>query len=94
MEQVASAEPVALICALFDVPRSCFYAYRQRRHRVDAARMAIRSRVHELFIQSRSSAGSRSIVGMLHAQGAVIGRFKVRRLMNVSGRPAPSFRFY
>lgn len=85
MEQVASAEPVALICALFDVPRSCFYAYRQRRHRVDAARMAIRSRVHELFVQSRSSAGSRSIVGMLHAQGAVIGRFKVRRLMNELG---------
>lgn len=43
--------------------------------------MSPRSRVHELFIESRSSAGSRSIVGMMREQGIAIGRFKVSRLM-------------
>lgn len=74
-----------MLCALFDVPRSCFYAYRQRRERVDTARMALRSRVHELFVASRSSAGSRSIMGMLREQGEMIGRFKVSRLMDELG---------
>lgn len=74
-----------MLCALFDIPRSCFYAYRQRKGRVDTVRMALRSRVHELFVESRSSAGSRSIMGMLREQGAMIGRFKVSRLMDELG---------
>ncbi len=45
----------------------------------------MRSRVHELFVESRSSAGSRSIVGMMREQGAMIGRFKVGRLMDELG---------
>lgn len=47
--------------------------------------MALRSRVHELFVESRSSAGSRSIMGMLREQGATIGGFKVSRLMDELG---------
>ncbi|SIT65150.1 putative transposase [Burkholderia sp. b14] len=43
--------------------------------------MALRSRVHELFVQSRSSAGSRSIMSMMREEGTAIGRFKVSRLM-------------
>jgi putative transposase len=43
--------------------------------------MALRSRVHELFVESRSSAGSRSIMGMMREDGVVIGLFKVSRLM-------------
>jgi putative transposase len=74
-----------MLCELFDTPRSCFYAYRHRRERVDVARMALRSRVHELFVESRSSAGSRSIMGMLREQGAMIGRFEVSRLMDELG---------
>jgi putative transposase len=74
-----------MLCELFDIPRSCFYEYRRRRERVDVARMALRSRVHELFVESRSSAGSRSIMGMLREQGATIGRFKVSRLMDELG---------
>jgi putative transposase len=41
--------------------------------------------VDELFTQSRSSAGSRSIVSMLRESGVEIGRFKVRRLMQEQG---------
>jgi len=70
-----------LVCAAFDVSRSCLYAYRARVRSVDSERMALRSRVHKLFIESRSSAGSRSIMSMMREQGTVIGRFKVSRLM-------------
>ncbi|VVE89275.1 transposase [Pandoraea bronchicola] len=56
-------------------------SYRQRRLRVDPMRMAQHSRVHELFVESRSSAGSRSIMGMMREQGIAIGRFKVSRSM-------------
>jgi transposase-like protein len=41
----------------------------------------LRSRVSELFTQSRSAAGSRSIVLMMKEDGMQIGRFKVRKLM-------------
>ena len=45
----------------------------------------LRSRIHELFVESRSSAGSRSIIGMMREDGVVIGRFKVSRLMEELG---------
>jgi putative transposase len=40
------------------------------------------SRVNELFTQSRSAAGSRSIMLMMKEDGMQIGRFKVRKLMS------------
>ena len=81
IDQLGQTEPMALVCALFGVTRSCLYAHRQRRGRIDTPRMALRSRVHQLFVDSRSSAGSRSIMGMMREQGSAIGRFKVGRLM-------------
>jgi putative transposase len=74
-----------MVCAVFDVPRSCLYAYRARSRRPNTKRMALRSRVHELFVESRSSAGSRSIMGMMREDGIAIGRFKVSRLMEELG---------
>lgn len=65
----------------FDVTRSCYYAYRARRHRVDARRVALRSQVNLLFNESRGAAGSRSILGMMHENGVLIGRFQVLCLM-------------
>jgi putative transposase len=41
----------------------------------------LHSRVNELFTQSRSAAGSRSIMLMMKEDGMQIGRFKVRKLM-------------
>ena len=70
-----------MVCAAFDIARSCYYAQRIKRRRVDARRLALRSRVNQLFSQSRSSAGSRSIVCMMRDEGEMIGRFKVRNLM-------------
>ncbi len=74
-----------MVCSAFDVPRSCYYAHRLRRRRVDARRFALRSRVNELFSKSRGSTGSLSILGMLREDGVENGRFRVRRLMRELG---------
>ncbi len=74
-----------MVCSAFDVARSCYYVHRLRRRRVDARRVALRSQVNQLFSQSRGSAGSRSILGMLREEGVTIGRFRVRRLMRELG---------
>ena len=70
---------------MFDVARSCLYAHRERARHIDVERMALRGRVHELFVESRSSAGSRSIMGMMREEGTAIGRIKVTRLMEELG---------
>ena len=70
---------------MFDVARLCLYKHRERTRHIDVERMALRSRVHELFVESRSSAGSRSIMGMMREEGTAIGRSKVSRLMEELG---------
>ncbi|MGP9825255.1 IS3 family transposase [Ectopseudomonas khazarica] len=85
IDQLSERESVEVVCSAFDVVRSCYYAHRLRRWRVDARRIALRSQVNQLFNQSRGSAGSRSILGMLREDGVSIGRFRVRRLMRELG---------
>jgi len=77
--------PVEMVCHAFDISRSSYYEYRQRRKHVDVERLALKAQVNRLFTKSRSSAGSRTIKGMLNDHGVVIGRFKVRRLMSELG---------
>ncbi|HEP9575229.1 TPA: IS3 family transposase, partial [Pseudomonas aeruginosa] len=85
IDQLSEQESVEVVCSAFDVARSCYYVHRLRRLRVDARRVALRSQVNQLFSQSRGSAGSRSILGMLREEGVTIGRFRVRRLMRELG---------
>ncbi|WP_447864917.1 IS3 family transposase [Pseudomonas aeruginosa] len=85
IDQLSEQESVEVVCSAFDVARSCYYVHRLRRRRVDARRVALRSQVNQLFSQSRGSAGSRSILGMLREEGVTIGRFRVRRLMRELG---------
>ncbi|MBH9547532.1 IS3 family transposase [Pseudomonas aeruginosa] len=85
IDQLSEQESVEVVCSAFDVARSCYYVHRLRRRRVDAHRVALRSQVNQLFSQSRGSAGSRSILGMLREEGVTIGRFRVRRLMRELG---------
>ncbi|MCP3848599.1 IS3 family transposase [Pseudomonas aeruginosa] len=85
IDQLSEQESVEVVCSAFDVARSCYYVHRLRRRRVDARRVALRSQVNQLFNQSRGSAGSRSILGMLREEGVTIGRFRVRRLMRELG---------
>ncbi|WP_152989326.1 IS3 family transposase [Pseudomonas aeruginosa] len=85
IDQLSEQESVEVVCSAFDVAWSCYYVHRLRRRRVDARRVALRSQVNQLFSQSRGSAGSRSILGMLREEGVTIGRFRVRRLMRELG---------
>jgi len=73
--------PLNLVCELFDVKRSSYYARCQSARTIDAERLVLRATVKEKHRISRGSAGSRSIVSMLATDGIRIGRFKVRRLM-------------
>lgn len=74
-----------MLCATFDINRSCYYEHRKRAKRVDVERIKLRALVNEFFNKSRSSAGSRTLQGNLNERGISIGRFKVRKLMNELG---------
>jgi len=74
-----------LVCEAFDISRSSYYEYRQRRSHIDVERLALKAQVNHLFTKSRSSAGSRTIKDMLSDEGITVGRFKVRRLMSELG---------
>jgi len=66
---------------VFEITHSSYYAHRLRRRTPDVERLRLRSRVSELFSQSRSAAGSRSILSLMRDDGEQLGRFKVRSLM-------------
>ncbi|QVQ76632.1 IS3 family transposase [Pseudomonas lundensis] len=85
IHQLSAHEPVESLCEVFEVTRSTYYAHRLRRRSAGIERIRLRSRVNELFTQSRSAAGSRSIVSMMQEDGEQIGRFKVRGLMRELG---------
>ncbi|NWO04511.1 MAG: IS3 family transposase [Alteromonadaceae bacterium] len=85
IDQLSEQVPVEMVCNAFDISRSNYYDYRQRRKYVDVERLDLKAQVNRLFTKSRSSAGSRTIKGMLNDDGVAIGRFKVRRLMNELG---------
>ena len=69
------------LCSIFEVPRSTYYGYRNRKRRIDSERIRLRIKVAEIFNISRQSAGSRTIVDKMREEGESIGRYKVRRLM-------------
>ena len=69
------------LCSIFEVPRSTYYDYRNRKRKIDSERVRLRIKVAEIFNISRQSAGSRTIMDRMREEGELIGRFKVRRLM-------------
>lgn len=71
-----------LLYSVFEVTRSCYYAHCRKRRTPDVERLVLHARVNELFTQSCSAAGSRSIMFMMREDGIKIGRFKVRKLMS------------
>jgi transposase InsO family protein len=85
------AYPVTVLCAVMRVSRSGFYDYLDRynpdnNNRPEEAEL--RSRIKEIFDQSRASYGSRRIVKELDNDGRKIGRYKVRRIMRQMGLKA------
>ena len=81
INQLSVHEPIDWLCKVFEINRSSYYAHRLKRRTPDVERLRLRSRVSELFSQSRSAAGSRSILSLMRDDGEQLGRFKVRSLM-------------
>jgi len=74
-----------MVCHAFDINRSSYYEYRQRRSRVDVERLALKAQVKRLFTKSRRSAGSRTIKKLPNDESVTIGRLKARRLISELG---------
>jgi putative transposase len=80
IHSLKEAYPVALMCALADVPRSSYYAFTQPRSQrprspelLDAAR--------QIHAESRCSYGRRRMAQALQRQGHAVGRYRARTLM-------------
>tara|TARA_R100000935_G_scaffold25172_1_gene44914 strand:+ start:336 stop:1193 length:858 start_codon:yes stop_codon:yes gene_type:complete len=85
IDRLSEHEPVELVCEAFGISRSSYYDSRRRRKQIDPEKLMLRSKVNQLFNESRSSAGSRTIMGSMREEGYQIGRFKVRSLMRDLG---------
>jgi putative transposase len=75
--------PVAVLCEVFEVSRSGFYAYLQRQAAspVDREEVELIARVKAIAAQTGQSDGSRRMAKQLQAEGFAVGRCKARRLM-------------
>ena len=74
--------PVVHLCRLLEVQRSAYYGWREQPGKViPVQELAMRRRMKELFMASRSSLGSRTMMKNLRQEGFEIGREWTRRLM-------------
>jgi putative transposase len=79
--------PVAVLCEVFEVSRSGFYAYLQRHaaSTIDRQEVELVARVKAIAAQTGQSYGSRRMAKALQAEGVMVGRCKARRLMKEAG---------
>ncbi|WP_256590812.1 MULTISPECIES: IS3 family transposase [unclassified Pseudomonas] len=73
--------PTAILCRVFDVKRSSFYEWIQRRAKPRIKREELKGKVVELHSESREAMGSRTISKNLQANNIPAGRGLVRTLM-------------
>ncbi|MEJ5061951.1 IS3 family transposase, partial [Pseudomonas sp. MYb330] len=73
--------PTAIVCRVFDVKRSSFYEWIQRRTKLRLSREELKSKVVELHSESREAMGSRMISKGLKSQNIAVGRELARTLM-------------
>jgi putative transposase len=73
--------PTAIVCRVFDVKRSSFYEWLQRRAKPRIEREELRAKVVELHSESREAMGSRTISKHLKAENIAVGRALARVLM-------------
>jgi putative transposase len=78
---------VSILCEVLDVGRSGYYDYveRQKKTRIDAEALQLRSRVQAIHAETAQSYGSRRMAKQLQDEGFAVGRYKVRRLMKEVG---------
>ncbi len=66
----ANHYPVNLLCQMLNVKRSTYYDWGARPTKVmGQEELALRQRMQSLFIASRESLGSRTLLENLHAEG-------------------------
>ncbi|MGT5469215.1 IS3 family transposase [Escherichia coli] len=75
--------PVRVLCHLFGIHRSVYYA--QVKRPVNVQRIELRSRVRAFHALSCGAVGSRAICQMLRQSGVDAGRWLARRLMRECG---------
>ncbi|PBJ16878.1 Integrase core domain protein [Pseudomonas sp. ACN8] len=73
--------PTAIVCRVFEVKRSSFYEWLQRRTKPRIRREELKLKVVELHSESREAMGSRMISKGLQSQNIAVGRDLVRTLM-------------
>lgn len=73
--------PTAIVCRVFDVKRSSFYEWIQRRTKLRLRREELKLKVVELHSESREAMGSRMISQGLKSQNIAVGRSLARALM-------------
>jgi putative transposase len=79
--------PVAVLCEVFEVSRSGFYAYLHRcaTPPIDREDVELVARVKAMAAKTGHSSGSRRVAKQLQAEGGAVGRGKARRLMRDAG---------
>jgi len=85
--------PTAIVCRVFDVKRSSFYEWLQRRAKPRIEREELRAKVVELHSESREAMGSRTISKHLKAENIAVGRALARVLMreaNIVSKTTPA----
>ena len=78
-------ETVELLCDVFDVSRSSYYDHLARKKIIKPEEISLKAMIKKRFVDSRQSAGSRTIVAGLKEDGIKVGRFKVSRIMRDMG---------
>ena len=85
IDQLSEHEPVNQVCRALGVKRSSYYDYRRNKSRKTPERARLKTKVNQAFRESRSSAGTRTIKGLLAEEGIHVGRYLIGRLMNEQG---------
>jgi transposase InsO family protein len=74
--------PVTVLCRVMGVYRSPYYDWKARGAKViPAEELLLRRRMKALFVASRDSLGSRTLMNNLQGEGFAVGRYKVRTRM-------------
>jgi putative transposase len=77
--------PQQALLKAFEVARSTYQYHCKQVNKTSNHEEALRQKVQQIYTDSRGSAGSRVVSGMLKQQGESVGRYKARRLMKSLG---------
>jgi putative transposase len=77
--------PQQALLKAFEMARSTYQYHCNKVNQRSSHEQALRQKVQQIYKNSRGSAGSRVVSGMLKQQGESVGRYKARRLMKSLG---------